>query len=175
MHNAACFFVRENHQAAGFVRNVEKTLFTNPFAVNIFYQCRGKLVQKCTVFFSGGARFPTEYLLGFAVYIRYDFRCMLCAPLGKQMAHFVVFYAAAVAHRKPTVEFFKPESILIFAGHFHIDQLHGRAFFADLCVKRRGKQRRENTVHAVFVGALQKAFRNTPVLLRKNRNFVVFH
>lgn len=93
-----------------------------------------------------------ENAAGLSIFLGDNLRCKLCAPLRKEMRYFKIFYSIFTCELKPYVKKGEIKGIAVIVC-FYTDKLNGRTFAADFGVKRRGKNRRKQTVHSVFRGA----------------------
>lgn len=124
--------------------------FLSPFVDKRSKSC-GEAAQEIAVFGAVRIGLPAEDALFFAVDFGDYLRRVLGSPLGEQVRHLKIFYAAAFAHIYPSVKPVKTEFVAVLCL-FNIDELNRRALPADLGVERRGKERSENEIDAVSCG-----------------------
>ena len=129
------------------------------------------LVEKAGISLSVSGSVPAEQALVFPIFPAHNFRSRLCSPLSKQMGVFKVSNSGPAAEINPTAQLVKAEGVML-TSFIHLHQLNGQPFSTDRGVKRRGKGRREDHVHAVFGCDADKGLHQLPVAGRKDGHLI---
>ncbi len=155
-----------------FVGNMENRPLPDMQPVELRRQGRQESQQELPVVLPERIAFPSETLLQLTVLSDHDLRAMGGSPLGIEMHHLEILYAAVQAHGHPAPQPGEIKRIRIIC-YFDVNQLDRRSFPAGLGVQRRREERREDHAQSAPHAQPDLAPHIFPVEVGENRDMVI--